>query len=124
MLRPFRLVLLLLISLTVPGQAVAAVSAGTCNDLEHRSGEMPADHHGADADGHYGTAPAHHHDDGKGHDENKNSGHCPPCNTGAAIVSFPAVVFPDAAATSVIAVPIALSPRILPHRLDRPPRAP
>jgi hypothetical protein len=106
--RLFRLVLLLLATLTVPVQGIAAVSSGICMALGHHSG----------------GAPAHHHDDGKGTD--KKDTHCPPCVSccaAAAIASFHRTFSPERPGSWVaIALPAPFS-GVPPDTLDRPPLA-
>lgn len=118
-----RLLVVLALALVVPVQGIAAVSAGVCMALGHHGGESSSVHqHSGNG---YDTSPGdHHHDEGNGTD--KSSAHCPPCAAccaTAAIASFPGTVAADRPATSVITEPVAMFPRVLPHRLDRPPLA-
>jgi hypothetical protein len=119
--RLLRLVVVVLLTVTVPLQGMAAVAAGQCMAMGHHQdaggpdtahAHDGADEHGASHDGH---------DDG--HDDGKSS-HCGPCAACCASASIAA-----SASLLILGAPAntkyvfsQFSPRgVQPHGIDRPP---
>jgi ABC-type Zn2+ transport system substrate-binding protein/surface adhesin len=127
-----RMLVALAMTLMVPLQGVAGVSAGLCMALGDHQGTTTAHDHGSDHD--HGTAHEHHsdasasgqHEHGMGTENPAGEAHCPPCVAccaAAAISSFSQVSIPEAAAGSAIAVIPPSFSGVQPETLDRPPLA-
>jgi len=112
-----RFLISLLLALTIPVQAMAAVTAGICSSLGHA---------------HHATATLHDHGGGHSHDADEPSehaagnAHCPPCAaccTTTAISSSVLILLPASPAAGEIAVRLPSFAGIQPDGLDRPPLA-
>lgn len=121
-----RLLLALAISIAVPAQGLAAVSARMCMAVGHheasaaqaRSAEHAYHAHQADGD----AAPAEH----AHSDTGKSAGHCAPCVSccAAASISTASAIYSQLPPDSGVAVDaLSTPPEFHPDRLDRPPLA-
>jgi hypothetical protein len=127
-----RMLVALAMTLMVPLQGVAGVSAGLCIALGDHQGITTAHDHGSAHD--HGAAHEHHsdasasdqHEQGTGTGNPAGDAHCPPCVAccaAAAISSYTPVFIPEAPAAFVIAaIPLSFS-GVQPETLDRPPLA-
>lgn len=121
-----RALLVLLVSLVVPIQGVAAAGADLCMALGHHDGLAAHDHAAPVHDGHDADAGAadHHGPAGGG---NSHDAHCPPCVSccaaAAIATSSPALFVPEKPATSVVAAVLPQYSGVVPDSLDRPPLA-
>lgn len=117
-----RLLIVLAMTLAVPLQGLAAVSAGLCMAMGHHDGAAsPAHDHSMDH-AHDADTPAHH-ESAAGDNSTANT-HCPPCVSccaAASISAFPQIFDPAAPATEAVSTSPASPPGILLDGLDRPP---
>jgi|SRR6266404_7131557 len=112
LLKLIRLLIAFALTLTVPLQGLASVTAGLCTAMGHHEAAMSVGHD-------QGT-------DHHAHDMDASAAHCPPCVAccaAAAISPFTQVLIPEASVASAItALPLSFS-GIQPETLDRPPLA-
>lgn len=116
-----RLLISLLLALTIPVQAIAAVAAGMCTALGHHDHGAAAVHDHTSHDGSAG-----HHDGDAAPDKATDNAHCPPCAaccTTTAISSSVLILLSDGPAAGEIAVRLPSFSGIQPDGLDRPPLA-
>lgn len=115
-----RLLIAFALALTIPLQALAAVTAELCMAMAHHQADMSTAHsHG----------PGHAHDDGgmagqhdPDSDPSTDNAHCAPC-VAAHIAPAAHSFIPDSSPTAAIAALPSLPPGFLPEKLDRPPLA-
>ena len=113
MLKLLRVSLILILTISVPLQGFAAVSAALCDAQD--------DHHGAavHADDHeHGSAAPHSH--GKPGDKVPQHD-CPPCSASAAITTFRPLAVLQKTRLSTPSSPVLPFSGVTPERLDRPP---
>jgi hypothetical protein len=115
-----RTLVCLLLALTLPIQAIAAVAADVCMTVGHQphAASHAAEHsHDGSADGHHGDEPS---------DKTSGNAHCPPCAAccaTTAISSSILTLLPDGPTAAHVAARLLSFYGIQPDRLDRPPLA-
>jgi hypothetical protein len=120
-----RLLVALALTLAIPLQGAASVTAGICMATGHHDAGSPASHdHGGNAASQHHDGDADHHS--APHDDGPDAAHCAPCVACCAAASIaPAVqvfLLEDFPAAAIAAIPY-LHPGFLPEELDRPPLA-
>jgi hypothetical protein len=121
-----RMLVALAMTLMVPLQGVAGVSAGLCMALGDHQGTTTAHDHGTAHEHHSDASASGQHEHGMGTENPAGEAHCPPCVAccaAAAISSFSQVSIPEAAAGCAIAVIPPSFSGVQPETLDRPPLA-
>jgi len=115
MSRLARLFIALILAVSVPAQAISAVTAGMCMALGH--------HDSGHAQPHQHDGAAHEHESSDSHAVDSHCAPCAGCCAAAAISSFASLVNPEPPIASVMSRSTASFTGVQPDLLDRPPLA-